>query len=103
MDPSTTPRRPNESYTARYRREKGEAQPLRRPGAMHGRIVRAVVGGSIALVVALVWMVVELGVSRDEVLDALGTTLFFVALPVVLGILVGALWVGARAWRSRRR
>ena len=77
-----------------------------KPGGNQKRITRAVLYACVAVVFVVVWLVVELGADRDEMLDFLGASLLFVALPVALGVAAGVLIIAGKAlrkWRAKRR
>ena len=93
---SEPPLRPNQSYTERYRRARGDEPAKRRGSASHDRLKRTIIWGSVALLVALFWMVYELGVDAAEVMSFLGASLAFVLGFVVLGVAVGAAFIGVR-------
>lgn len=53
-------------------------------------LVRALVGGTLAVAVALYWLVRELGLDRAELIDFALTSLAFIAVFAIPGIAVGA-------------
>ncbi len=101
MSKPNIPKRPNESYTARYRRERGEGSGRAKPGAVQRKLTRVVVAGSLLMFVVVIWLVVELGADRDEMLALFGTSLLFIAAPLLLGLALGGVWVAWRALRQR--
>ncbi|MGA1370114.1 MAG: hypothetical protein ACO3Z6_00790 [Pseudomonadales bacterium] len=62
-------------------------------------LIRGLAGGLIAVVVALYWLIRELGLDPAELLDFAITSLAFIALFAVPGVAVGA----AIGWLRRRR
>ena len=66
------------------------------------RLARTVVLGSIAVLLAIVWLGDQYGIDREETLRYLGGALGFVGALTLLGITAGALLVGVR-WLLARR
>jgi heme/copper-type cytochrome/quinol oxidase subunit 1 len=63
-------------------------------------LVRALVGGAVAVLAALYWLVRELGLDQAELLDFALTSVVFIAVFAIPGIAVGALFVFLRRRRG---
>lgn len=75
-----------------------------RPGRLAGRLTRSILLGAVAAGFALYWLADSYGVDPRELVENLQTSLVFVAVFILAGLVGGAiLWLLRRFKNSRAR
>jgi len=106
---ATTPGdgRPGSAGTVAGRPASSRPEPSHRPrpgGGSARRLIRTILFGSVAVILAIAWLVHELGLDADELLGYAVTSLALVAVVALFGMLAGGiLWWVQRRWHRRER